>query len=201
MSTTPHNPLVERRNNAAEQLDRRRRTAAETSVKVAEGLNAYFDRLALLAAGALTFSVTLVGHPTRAHSHRLFIIYAAWACLLTALGSCLLRVFSNHGHRFYKVGANRAEAEVALIDADTEVLKVLGHSIAYSDAAEPFDKQRELKINDDNRAVWRKEFLRTEKMANLLWRIHQGAGWIAGVAMFLGFLLMMTFAIYNTYVP
>lgn len=201
MANSPHNPLVEKRNAAAATLDRRRKTAAETSVAVAEGLNAYFDRLALLAAGALTFSVTFLGNSNRPHSHRFFILYAAWTCLLVALGSCLLRVFANHGHRFYKVGADRAEAEVAYCDADAEVVSVFAESIQYADAAEPFDKERELKINRENRAVWAAEHQRTTKIANRLWTLHIAAEWTAGISLFVGFVLLMAFAVFNTYVP
>jgi hypothetical protein len=198
-SVIPHNPLIEKVNAATEKVNRRRQRAAETSAKVADDLNMYFDRLALLAAGALTFSVTLLGQPTHPHSHRFFIIYAAWGCLLISLGSSLLRVFSNIGHRFYRVGAGRAEAEVEYIDADTEAVDKMDHALKYADATEPFDKKRELKINENNRAVWKTEQKRTEKIAARLWRLAVAAQWTTGVSLFLGFLLLMSFAVYNTY--
>jgi hypothetical protein len=71
----------------------------------------------------------------------------------------------------------------------------------YLDAAEPFDKDRELKINQENRTVWQEEFQRTKKIAKRLWKLHQASEWVAGVSLFFGFMLLMIFAVYNTYVP
>ena len=61
-------------------------------------------------------------------------------------------MFANHGHRFYNVGADKADAEVAFVDADTEVVNLMGESISYLDALEPYDKDRELKINQENKS-------------------------------------------------
>jgi hypothetical protein len=199
MTSTPHNPLVEKRNAAGETLDRRRRTAAEFSAKLADDRVAFFDRLALLAAGALTFSVTLLGHTSQTHPHRLFVLYAAWLLLLLSLGSCLLRNYSNQAHRFYQVGSNRAESEVSLLDADSAVVDAMAGSIKYSDASEPFDKDRELKINRENREVWQKEFERTKKKADTHWKLTQWAERIAGVSILAGFLLLIAFAVVSTY--
>ncbi len=197
-TTGPHNPLVEKRNAAAEKTSRRRRTASETSVKIAEESSAFFDKLAVLNAGALTFSVTLLSHAMQAH-WQLFILYAAWILLLVALASCLVRNYSNIGHRFYGVVSNRAESEVALIEADSEVVSAMAGFLKYDDATEPFDKDRELKINRDNREVWQKEFERTKKHAEIRWRVHEIAEWTAGLGACLGFLLLIVFAILNTY--
>jgi hypothetical protein len=199
MSSTPHNPLVEKRNAAAERLNRRRRTAADFSVKLADDRIAFFDRLALLAAGALTFSVTLIGHTNQSHPHRLFLLYAAWLLLLLSLGSCLLRNYSNQAHRFYKVGSDMAESEVSVIEADSEVVAAMAGQIGYSDAAEPFDKDRELKINRENREVWQKEFERTKKKADTHWKLSQWAERVAGVSILVGFLLLIAFAVVSTY--
>ena len=77
----------------------------------------------------------------------------------------------------------------------------MAQSIRYADAAEPFDKDRELKINRENRVVWNKEFERTNKIAKRLWKLHQAVEWTAGVSLFFGFMLLMVFAVFNTYVP
>jgi hypothetical protein len=200
MSTAPeppHNPLIAKRNAAAETLNRRRRTASETSVKITEESNAFFDRLAVLNAGALTFSVTLLGHPTQTNS-RFYILYGAWILLLIALASCLVRNYSNIGHRFYSSVSNRAEAEIALIDADSEAVDSLSGFIKYDDAAEPFNKERELKINRENREVWQEELERVKKQIRIRWRVHGIAEWTAAVSMCLGLLLLIIFAICNT---
>jgi hypothetical protein len=199
MSSIPHNPLVEKRNAAGETLDRRRRTAAEFSAKLADERVAFFDRLALLAAGALTFSVTLLGHISQPHPHRLFVLFAAWLLLLLGLGCCLVRNYSNQSHRFYKVGSNRAESEVSVIDADSELVAAMAGSIKYMDAFEPFDKDRELKINRENRELWQKEFERTKQKADTHWKLSQWAEWVAGVGILVGFLLLIVFAVVSTY--
>lgn len=195
-----HNPLIEKRKAAAETLNRKRRTASETSVKIAEETSAFFDRLALLNGGALTFSVTLLSHPTESRS-QLFILYAAWILLLVALAACLARNYSNMGHRFYGAASNRVESELALIDADSQVMEAMSNSLVYEDAAEPFDKERELRINRENREVWQKELERTKKQAGIRWKLSEIAEWTAGVSMCLGFLLLIVFAICNNQMP
>lgn len=198
---TPPNPLIERRNSAAETVDRKRKTASETSVSVLEGLNALFDRLALLAAGALTFSVTLLGHPARPREHRYFIIYAAWSFLLVSLTCCLLRIFASHSHRFFQIVSSRASSEVELIDADSAVVKSLHPFLKYSDSVEPFDAARELKISYGNRERWQTETARTSKWEKVMWKMNVVTQWTAAISLFFGFLFLMGFAVYNTYNP
>jgi hypothetical protein len=168
------------------------------SLKIAEETIGFFDKLAILNAGALTFSVTLLNHATQAR-WQLFIVYAAWIFLLVALASCLIRNYSNMGHRFYKMGSDQAEAEVALLDADSEAVSALAGFIRYEDAAEPFDAARELRINRENRDVWQKEFEGRKANAEVRWKLHVIAEWAAGISMCLGFLLLITFAVVNTY--
>jgi hypothetical protein len=196
---SPYNPLIEKRNAAAETLNRRRRTLSEFSVKLAEERHAFFDRLALLAAGALTFSVTLIAHPVPPHALRLFILYGAWIALLIGLGGCLVRNYTNQSHRFFSVGSNRAESEVALIDADTETVTAMAPLIKYEDATEPFDKERELRINKENRDVWQAEFERTKRKAELHWKFAEFAERAAIICVIVGFLLLIIFAVVNTY--
>jgi len=198
-ATPPHNPHIARRQAAAEKLNRRRRTQADFSVTLAKERSKFFDRLSVLAAGALTFSVTLLGHPTQPHVYRLFILYAAWLSLLTALGCCLVRNYFNQGHRFYSVGSNRAEAEVQTIDADSDAVTALAGSIIYDDAAEPFDADRELRINRENRVVWQEAWETNKKKAETNWKVSIAAEKTACVAMILGFLLLIVFAFVNTY--
>lgn len=195
----PHNPLIERRNAATATLNRRRRTAADFAAKLADDRCAFFDRLAVLAAGALTFSVTLLGHPSQPHPLRLMILYAAWLSLLLALGSCLIRNYSNQAHRFYSVGSDMAESEVEVIDADSNAMAALSGSIKYSDSAESFDSQRELRINSENREVWQRELGQRKASAAIHWKINKIAEWTACLGMIVGFLLLICFAVVNTY--
>jgi hypothetical protein len=189
-------PLETRRKNAAEKLNRRRLATSETSKKIAEDRNSFFDRLAILNAGALTFSVTLLGHFAPLHPSRTFILHTAWALLVIALGACLLRNLVHQYYRASDVVALRAEAEIAFIDVDTEVIST--RAVVYSDSAEPFDKERELSLNRANREIWKKhyneELLRSEQH----WGIVQSAEWVAAVSMFFGFLLLVLFAVLNT---
>jgi uncharacterized integral membrane protein len=199
MSTLPgplHDPLVEKRTAIAETLNRRRQTASETSKKVAEDRNAFFDRLALLNAGALTFSVTLLGTSVRQHPQSLLLLYVAWASLLVALFACLLRNLSHQGYVFSDAAAKRAESEIAYIEVDSEIVST--KSIVYADSAEPFDKERELKINKENREVWQKELTRIQKKAERNWQLVVATEWIARIAMLLGFVLLIVFAVANS---
>jgi hypothetical protein len=86
-----------------------------------------------------------------------------------------------------------------LIDADTDAVKAMAAFLKYDDATEPFDKDQELRINKENRQVWQKEFERARKYAAIRWRVHEIAEWTAGLGMVFGFLLLIIFAVCNTY--
>jgi hypothetical protein len=107
-----------------------------------------------------------------------------------------LRNLVHQHYRASDVVALRAEAEIAFIDVDTEVIST--RAVVYSDSAEPFDKERELSLNRANREIWKKhyneELLRSEQH----WGIVQSAEWVAAVSMFFGFLLLVLFAVLNT---
>jgi hypothetical protein len=200
MSTTPHDPLIEKRSSVAETLNRRRRTASDASVKIAADRNAFFDKLAVLNAGALTFSVTLLGRSVQPDPHKMLLLYAAWVSLLIALGACLVRNFSHQDYQFSDAASRRAESEIAYIDVDTEIVST--KSIVYADSAEPFDRERELRINRENREVWQKELTRLQPRTQRNWRLVVATEWIAGIAMFVGFLLLIVFAVnVNSSVP
>jgi hypothetical protein len=202
MGTTPglpHDPLREKIAAAAETLNRRRQAASEASKKVADERTAFFDKLAILNAGALTFSVTLLGHPVRHSLCTLFPLYAAWVFLLIALGACLIRNFSHQGYRFSDAATKRAESEIAYIEADSEI--VSSRPAIYADSAEPFDREREIKINRENREAWQTELARHQQEANRGWRLVVVTEWVAGICMLAGFLLLIVFAIFNTLPP
>ncbi len=203
MSVTPvpsHDPLIDKRNSVAETLNRRRRTASEVSIKIAADRSAFFDKLAVLNAGALTFSVTLLGRSVQSDPHKMLLLYAAWVSLLIALGACLIRNFSHQGYQFWDAASKRAESEIAYIDVDTEIVST--KSIVYADSAEPFDKERELRIDKENREVWQKELARLQSKVERHWRLVVATEWIAGIAMFVGFLLLIVFAVHaNSSVP
>ena len=195
----PYDPLVEKRKAKAETLNRQRQRASETSIKVAEDRNSFFDRLAILNAGALTFSVTLLGHSVQLQPHKILLLHAAWVSLLIALGACLVRNFSHQGYQFSDAATKRAESEIAYIDVDSEIVST--KPIAYADSAGPFDKERELRINKENREVWQKELTRLQPEVERHWRLVISAEWIAGIAMLAGFLLLIVFAVANSSVP
>src|SRR5260370_10624143 len=127
----PHDPLLEKRTAVVETLNRRRQTASETSTKVAEDRSAFFDKLAVLNAGALTFSVTLLGTTVQQDAHSLFILYAAWVSLLITLGACLVRSFSHQGYRFSDPATKRAECEISYIAVHSEIVSATPTSIMY----------------------------------------------------------------------
>lgn len=97
------------------------------------------------------------------------------------------------------MGSKMAASEVQVIDADTEAVAGLAGSIKYDDAAEAFDTERELRINRENREVWKRELDRNETKAGTQWKLSRAAEWTACVSMFVGFLLLIAFAIVNTY--
>ncbi len=200
-SGLPYDPLIEKRNAIAETLNRRRQTASEASRKVAEDRNAFFDRLAFLNAGALTFSVTLLGTSVRQHPQSLLLLYVAWASLLIALFACLVRNLSHQGYLFSDAASKKAESEIAYIDVDTEIVSTKSALISYADSSESFDKERELKVNKENREAWQSVFARMRKKEERNWRLVVATEWIAGIAMLVGFLLLVVFAITNSSVP
>ena len=192
----PHDPLATKHREKTEALNRRRVSHSETSKKIAEDRNAFFDKLALLNAGALTFSVTFLGNLAEQHPHRIFVLHTAWAFLLAALGACLVRNLSHQHYLFSDQAAKRAEAEIAFINVDDEVIS--RRPIAYSDSSEPFDLKRELLINRENRDIWRKELTEEQPRAERHWRLVLIMEWAAGLSMFTGFLLLVIFAVLNS---
>jgi len=189
-------PLITKVKDLAEKLNRRRRAAAETSEKLIEERSAFFDRLAILNAGALTFSATLFGTLMLDDPRGVFCLHAAWAFLLIALASCLARNLFHQHYRFSHVGAEMAKAEVAYIDVDHEVISTT--AVAYSDSSDPFDKEREVKINRSNREKWQQELERQESQRERYWTFARITEWTAAVAMFIGFLLLTVFVTINT---
>jgi hypothetical protein len=172
MSTTPnlpHDPLREKLAAAAETLNRKRHTASETANRIAEERNAFFDKLAVLNAGALTFSVTLLNHSVKQSIGTLFLLFLAWMFLLIALGACLGRNLFHQRYRFSDVASRRAESEISFVEADSEF--VLNRNIiSYADSTEPFDKDREITINKQNSAVWQAELDRHKPKVDRNWR-------------------------------
>lgn len=189
-------PLETKVRDLAEKLNRRRRTASETSEKVLEERSAFFDRLALLSAGALTFSVTLFTSFSSKNPKGIFSLRAAWICLLTALTACLVRNLTHQHYRFSHVVAERAKAEVRYIDVDDEVIST--KPVAYSDSSEPFDKQREIQINRSNRVIWQQELEKWETQRERHWKLVRICEWVAAISMSVGFVLLIVFATVNT---
>jgi hypothetical protein len=190
-------PLVTKVQDLAQKLNRRRRTASETSEKLIEERSAFFDRLALLNAGALTFSVTLFASFSSKNPRGILSLHAAWICLLIALAACLVRNLTHQHYRISHAVAELARAEVSYIDVDHEVIST--KDVAYSDSSEPFDKQREIKINRSNRAKWQENLERMETQRDRHWKVVRISEWIAAVSMSTGFLLLIVFATVNTH--
>lgn len=189
-------PLVTKVQDLAQKLNRRRRTASETSEKLIEKRDTFFDRLALLNAGALTFSITLFASFSLKNPRGLLLLHTAWIFLLVALAACLVRNLSHQHYRFAHVAASMARAEVDYIDVDHEVIST--KVVAYSDSSETFDKPREVKINRENRAKWEQQLAEMEAQRDRHWTLVKVSEWIAAVSMTSGFLLLVIFATVNT---
>lgn len=193
--STP-DPLIAERNAVAEKLNRRRLTASDASKEIAQNRNSFFERLALLIAGALTFSVTLIGHLGEQSVHAVLFLHVAWGFLLLALLACLARNLSHQHFVFSDVAVDRAEAEIAFIDVGTRIVST--KTLAYSDSSEAFDKERELLIYKNNRQVWQKEQDERRRQSGRYWRLVRVMEWAACLCMFFGFLLLVTFAVANS---
>jgi hypothetical protein len=190
-------PLITKVNDLTEKLNRRRLEASETSETLIRERNAFFDRLALLNAGALTFSVTLFASLSVKNPKGLLILHAAWICLLIALAACLVRNLSHQHYRASHAGASMAKAEVDYGDAHYEAISA-NKIVGYSDSSEPYDQQGEIKRNRANRATWERHLtqLGTKRDRSLtLVRIFE---WAAAVSMTTGFLFLIIFATVNT---
>jgi uncharacterized integral membrane protein len=192
-----HDPLRTKVQDLAQKLNRRRRTASETSEKIIQERNAFFDRLALLNAGALTFSVTLFASLSAKNPRGLFFLQSAWIGLLIALAACLVRNLSHQHYRFSRVAASLARTEVDYIDVDHEAIS--SRVVAYSDSSEPFDQQREVTINRANRAKWQQQLTEMETAAERHFTLARICEWIAAVSMTTAFLFLVMFAMVNTH--
>jgi hypothetical protein len=195
--SAPHDPLRTKVEDSAQKLDRRRRAASENSEKIIEERNAFFDRLALLNAGALTFSVTLFASLSVKNPKGLSILHAAWIFLLIALAACLVRNLSHQHYRSAFAVASMARAELDFIDVSVEAIST--RVTGYSDSTEPFDMQREIETNRANRATWDQKLAVWETRKKRNWNIVRITEWTAAVSMTTGFLFLVIFATLNTH--
>lgn len=196
--TPPYDPLAEKHRAATEKVNRRRKTASEVSTQIIEERTAFFDKLAILNAGALTFSVTLLNRSNPPHSRILFLLYAAWMSLLVALASCLIRNISHQGYRYSDAIADTQASEIDYIDVNNEILEAKAGSIVYSDSAEPFDPVREKKMAEGNRNLLQQELSRSQTRLKRYWKTVRVGEWAAAISMLVGFLLLIVFAVFDT---
>jgi hypothetical protein len=191
---TIQDPLYEKAKNETARLQRRRQAAHDLSKEIITRRETFFDKLALLNAGALTFSATLLTK-LGATLHYPFFLQIAWGSLLIAIGACLIRNLTHQHYQMADTFGDMAESEIAYIDIDHEV--VTTRNVIYSDSSEPFDKLRELSLNRSNREKWKKTLDRERSKAERHWRILRGAEWAAAISMFVGFLFLVAFATCN----
>lgn len=191
-------PLFEKQKGAAETLDRRRKVAHDVSVRVAADRSDFFYRLSLLSGGALTFSVAWLGYFAPLTTCRLMLIYASWLFLLTSLCACLIRNLSHQGYLFADVASKRIESEIAYIDVDSELITT--HVVAYSESSENFDRHRELRINKENRELWQEELKKHQPFVDRYWKRVKLMEGLATSCVFVGFLLLIIFAVVNSYI-
>jgi len=116
---------------------------------------------------------------------------------LIALATCLVRNLTHQHYRISHAVAELARAEVSYIDVDYEAIST--RVVAYSDSSEPFDMQREIKLNRSNRAKWQESLETMETKRERHWKVAMISEWVAAVSMSTGFLLLITFAIINTH--
>jgi hypothetical protein len=194
MTSIP-DPLYEKQKNVAATLNRRRLSASQTSQEIIARREAFFDRLTLLNAGALTFSVTQLGNLGARGSGSSPYLYCAWGFLLLAIAACLVRNLSHQHYQMADVMTKMSESEIAYIDVDYEIVNT--RTVMYSDSVEPFDKNAEIALNRSNRETWKSELVKHENRLRRNWAFVNGAEWVAGSAMVLAFGLLIAFAILN----
>jgi hypothetical protein len=146
-------------------------------------------------AGALTFSVTLLGTFGMKHPHWEESLHGAWVCLLIAIAACLVRNLSHQHYQLADAMTKLAESEIAYIEIDHEIVST--QTVIYSDSSEPFDREREIALDGSNREVWQKSLAEQQNNATRNWRLVVGAEWTAGISMVLGFMFLVLFAIHN----
>jgi hypothetical protein len=195
VNTPISNPLHEKYKTEAEKLNRRRKTATDTSKEIVVRREAFFDRLALMNAGALTFSVTLLSRVGDNRPHHTFFLYSAWILLVVALGACLTRNLSHQHYQLADSLTKMAESEISVIDVDHEILTT--QTVLYSDSAEPFDNNREVALNRSNREFWKKTLEREKRKESRHWKFVIASEWVAGTSMVVGFLFLVLFAVRN----
>ncbi len=190
-------PRLNKHRDELRKLQNRKERLSEAMRDVDTRRDAFFDRLALLNAGALTFSATLLSNlANRQHTSEKWIVHLAWGLMLIALGSCLVRNVSHQHYRIAELATRRAESEIAVTETDSEVIQ--NRPVVYSDSTEAFDRDRELELNKSNAQTWRTEQATQRVLADTYWRVLRASEWTAAVAMFGGFLLMVVFAVLNT---
>ena len=192
----PEDPLDVKYQDAAKRLQWRRQRESETTKEIAERRTEFFYKLALLNAGALTFSATFLGNIGNRHATGTIFLHIGWGLLLLALGACLIRNLSHQHYQLAETTARMAEAEITLIDVDTEVFST--RPVVYKDSPQPFDQERELAINRSNRERWQRSLTDQRQIVERHWRLLVAMEWIAAVSMFFGFLLQVVFAILNS---
>jgi hypothetical protein len=204
VSNLSFDPLEVKLNAAREKLNRRRKRASEVSEQVNEHRSAFFDKLAILNAGALTFSVTLL-NPTSplapSHTPLLFILYGAWMALLFALSACLVRNIAHQNYHYYDAMTDNMESEIDFLEVDREIIlaksKTVG--VVYSDSPDPFDVEKELEVRRKSRDGWATALQKSRPKVDWNIRLVRTAEWVTGISMPLGFLALIAFAILRTY--
>ena len=194
MASIP-DPLYEKQKGAAAKLSSRRKYASDTSKEIVARRETFFDRLALLNAGALTLSITLLGSLGPKNPHYRSFLYCAWILLLTSMGACLVRNLTHQHYQMADAMAKMAEAEIAYIDVDHEIVST--RTVMYSDSVERFDRDREISLNRSNREVWKKTLDDEQRKAEQSWDTVRRSEWAAGISIFLGFACLVVFAVRN----
>jgi hypothetical protein len=162
----------------------------------------FFEKLALMNGGAIVLSVTFIGYFLSDHGtiNRRHLLHGAWMLLLLSLLACLLRNFFYQNYVYYsrvspyvrKLGEESdMEAQVA-IDLSTPMLS---ENDAVMTPKEREEYAAGLKKKAQNRHTEAATAAAKGKRAERIWRPCEPA---ALVALFLGLVMLVWFAILNT---
>jgi len=173
----------------------------EIQLKSASERNQFFEKLALLDGGAIVVSVTFLGYllPKQDAIRWRYILHGSWLLLLLSLLACLLRIFFYQNYAYY----SHAEPYLRRWAEKSEVEAQLGkepNQLFVSGGAALSEAERttwaELKLAQAENL--RKEADKSTRRAQINKRVWRPCEYIALVALCLGLVMLVVFALKNS---
>jgi hypothetical protein len=155
----------------------------------------FYNQLVLISGGTVALSITYLGY---LKTTQLFIVHArllvtSWIALLFCL---LLAVFANFFYSHYLIYANQKEyskRKAEQFEIEAQELPFVPHAppLTAAQLKQTCDKRREAAEK------LRKDFDWNERRANFCWFIWKWGGLCARIALVVGILFLVLFAVVN----